>query len=61
MKSKPKATKYRNLTARGGAIYYARVVGGKRIRFSCETEDWGKSAGVRVVPFSTERDERLHG
>jgi len=27
MKSKPKGAKYRNLTARGGVIYYKRRVG----------------------------------
>jgi hypothetical protein len=38
VKKKPVGPKYRNLTAFGGIIYYQRVVGGKRIRFSCKTE-----------------------
>jgi len=46
MKRKPSSAKYRNLFARGGVIYYQRRVGGKRIRFSCKTDDWGKAAGV---------------
>ncbi len=47
MKARPKGRRYRNLTARGGAIYYERVVGGRRIRFSTETADWGLAAAVR--------------
>ena len=47
MKAKPKGARYRNLFARGGAIYYERVVGGKRIRRSCETADWAFAAQVR--------------
>jgi len=47
MKRKPSGAKYRNLTARGGVIYYKRVVAGRRIRFSCETGDWNEAARVR--------------
>jgi integrase len=47
MKRKPSGPKYRNLTVRGGIIYYQRVVGGKRIRFSCETGEWDEAARVR--------------
>lgn len=46
MKRKPSGAKYRNLTARGGVIYYQRRVGGKRIRFSCDTDDWSEAAAV---------------
>jgi integrase len=44
VKAKPKGAKYRNLTARGGRIYYQRRVGKRRIRFSCETDDWETAA-----------------
>ena len=47
MKRKPSGSKYRNLIARGGAIYYRRRVAGKHIRFSCETSDWDAAAKVR--------------
>jgi integrase len=47
VKSKPKGARYRNLFARGDVIYYERVVGGKRIRRSCETADWAFAAQVR--------------
>ena len=46
MRAKPRGAKYRNLTARSGVIYYQRRVNGKRIRFSCETNDWGAAAAV---------------
>ena len=46
MKSKPKGAKHRNLTVRGGVIYYQRRECGKRIRFSCKTNDWEEAAGV---------------
>ena len=47
MRAKPKGAKFRNLTARSGVIYYQRRVSGKRIRFSCETDDWQEAAAVR--------------
>ena len=47
MKRKPSGAKYRNLTARGGVIYYQRDVGGRRVRFSCQTDDWEVAASVR--------------
>ena len=37
MKRKPSGAKYRNLTARGGTIYYQRRAGGKRTWVSCNT------------------------
>ncbi len=46
MKRKPSGPKYRNLYARSGVIYYQRRVGGKRIRFSCNTNDWQEAAAV---------------
>ena len=46
MKRKPSGQKYRNLTARSGVIYYQRREGGKRIRFSCKTNDWNEAAAV---------------
>ncbi len=63
MKRKPDGRKYRNLYARGGAIYYQRRVGKRRIRFSCKTNDWNEAAavarlyeekkGIGRLPFST--------
>ena len=47
MKRKPKGRKYRNLTSRGGVIYYERVVRGKRIRISVKTDDWDQAASFR--------------
>ncbi len=47
MKKKPAGRRYRNLTARDGAIYYARVVDGHRLRFSLETDDWIVAAAAR--------------
>ena len=47
MKPKPRGTKYRNLTARAGTIYYQRVVGERRIRLSLETDDWAVAAAAR--------------
>ena len=47
MKRKPNGAKYRNLTARSGVIYYARVIRGERARFSCQTNDWEVAAQVR--------------
>ena len=44
MKRKPDGPEYRNLFLRAGMIYYARVIGGKRIRFSCKTNDWERAA-----------------
>jgi hypothetical protein len=46
VKRKPPGQKYRNLTARGGVIYYQRRVGGTRVRFSCNTNDWQEAAAV---------------
>ena len=47
MKRKPKGAKFRNLTARGGVIYYERILDGRRIRFSCQTDDWDQAVAVR--------------
>ena len=34
------------VTARGGVIYNQRREGGKRIRFSCKTNDWEEAVAV---------------
>lgn len=47
MKRKPPGPKYRNLTARGGVIYYERVREGKRVRFSTVYEGGRASGGPR--------------
>jgi len=47
MKQKPKSPKYHNLTARGGVVYYERLIDGKRHRFSCRTDDWKVAVAVR--------------
>ncbi len=47
MKAKPRGPKYRNLVSRGDVIYYKRVVGGKRLRFSLETSEWEVAARRR--------------
>jgi integrase len=47
VKAKPKGSKYRNLYASGGAIYYQRTTDGKRVRVSCRTSDWSKAAEFR--------------
>ncbi|HTF36645.1 MAG TPA: tyrosine-type recombinase/integrase [Myxococcota bacterium] len=47
MTRKPKGAKYRNLTLRGGVIYYERWVAGKRIRHSAKTSDWLEAASFR--------------
>ena len=47
MRSKPKGSRYRNLTARGGVIYYERVYQGKRIKLSAKTDDWEEAAAFR--------------
>ena len=44
---RPKGTKCRNLTVRGNTIYYSRIVGGERIRFSTETSSWDDAIRVR--------------
>ena len=55
MKRKPSGRKYRNLTARGPVIYFERVVGGRRIRFSCDTDDW-QAAAATGISTRSERD-----
>lgn len=47
MKKKPKGQKYRNLYARGGVIWYRRILDGKRVRFSTKTDDWDEAVSVR--------------
>ena len=47
VKRKPKGAKYRNLSARGGVIYYERVWNGRRYCFSTRTTDWDQAAAVR--------------
>jgi hypothetical protein len=63
MKRKPSGAKYRNLTVRKDVIYYQRRASGKRIRFSCNTDDWQEAAavarlyeerkGIGRLPFAT--------
>jgi hypothetical protein len=47
MKARPKGKKYRNLYAVGEAIYYERVLDGKRVKFSTQTADWEKAVETR--------------
>ena len=47
MKRKPRGPKYRNLSARSGAIYYERVWKGRRFCFSTKTDAWDEAAAVR--------------
>jgi hypothetical protein len=47
VKRRPHSPRYRNLTARGGVVYYERLVGGRRRRFSCHTDDWDTAVAVR--------------
>jgi len=47
MKAKPDGPKYRNLVARGEAIYYERVYQGRRFFFSTKTSKWDEAAAVR--------------
>jgi len=53
---KPKGARYRNLTARGGVIYYEKVFDGERVRFSCQTDDWQRAAEVRDL-YESRRKE----
>ena len=59
MRSKPKGAKYRNLTARSGVIYYQRRVSGRRIRFSCETNDWEEAVAVARL-YEERKGTALH-
>jgi len=47
LRQKPKGSKYRNLYARRGVIYYERVVGERRIKLSAKTSDWDIAASFR--------------
>ncbi|MHC4224916.1 MAG: hypothetical protein ACYSUN_13060, partial [Planctomycetota bacterium] len=47
MKKRPIGKKHRNLTLRGGVIYYERLVNGRRYRISTMTFDWTEAASVR--------------
>src|SRR5262245_59994991 len=49
LKAKPKGRKYRNLHARGGVIYYEKLVGGQRIRISAKTSSWEDAAAFRDI------------
>ena len=61
MRKKPRSPKYGNLVARGGVIYYVRMVKGKRTKFSLHTSDWDEAAtaarlyeekkGIGRLPF----------
>lgn len=44
MRRKPRGTKYRNLHARNGRIYYERVTPDRRIKISTKTDDWDEAA-----------------
>ncbi len=55
MTKRPKGRKYRNLTARGGVIYYERLVTGRRIRISTKTADWDEAASFRDLYEQTKR------
>jgi hypothetical protein len=44
---RPRGRKYRNLTMRTDAIYYERMVRGRRICRSTRTKDWDQAAAVR--------------
>ena len=46
---KPDHRDYRHLTARGCRIYYQRVFGGQRLRFSMETSDWEEARQRRDI------------
>jgi hypothetical protein len=47
MKAKPRGPKYRNLTLRGGVIYYERLAHGRRIRISTKTASWEDASAFR--------------
>jgi len=47
VKAKPRGPKYRNLTPRGGVIYYQRRVGKRRLKISAKTDDWDDAAAFR--------------
>jgi integrase len=47
MKKRPAGRRFRNLYARGGAIYFERMIGERRIRFSTKTADWNEAAATR--------------
>jgi len=49
MRKKPKGRRFANLTARAGVIYYQRVLNGRRVRFSTETDDWELAATVKAA------------
>ncbi len=45
--ARPEGERYRNLTRRDDMIYYARMIGGRRVRFSTEESDWDRAVAVR--------------
>ncbi len=47
MRKKPTGRRYRNLVARGNAVYYERVEKGRRVRLSTKTADWDEAASFR--------------
>lgn len=61
MKTKPIGPKFRNLSARGGVIYYESEAGGERVKFSTKTADWNEAAAVRdlwLLRRATEQPKR---
>ena len=61
MKNRPKGSRYRNLFARGGAIYYEREAGGERSRFSTRTADWDEAAATRDLYLQRKASEAGRG
>src|SRR5262249_21642949 len=47
MKAKPPGSNYRNLTAYRGAVWFERVVRGRRFRVDLETTAWEEAAARR--------------
>lgn len=46
--ARPEGERYRNLTRRDdGIIYYARLLDGRRVRFSTKQTEWDRAAAVR--------------
>jgi len=46
-KARPEGARYRNLTMRGGTIYFERIADGRRWKLSTKTSDWNEAASTR--------------
>lgn len=57
MKVRPRGEKFRNLYARGGAIYFETELGGERIKRSMRTADWDEAAAVRDLYLARKAEE----